>query len=350
MKKYSYHQNFWLGNLDFIMEDICLRMPHILEQVNEFLDDKSLVKCKGVSRMMYSIIEHQKFATTRVIKSYTKNSKKFAKYWRIVFQKLSLERLNELLILVKEFYKTVPSRLEGNWSPMHVVAERGHIDFCKSIAKLSTIKSYEWPPINFSVQGGHLEVTKFLYEEFQEKQDGRIFEIALHLAAKNGHLEIYKFLHENLDEINPEMQEDITPLHLAAQYGCFEVCKYICDNATFIAPFRSDKNTPLTLAVHRSHIKIARLLHERDDHSPLWPLIVILFKMYCMFLGSFIVYDILCYTFSGVSIIYHNPMLFVCFIILFCPPHPFLFGVIAVISNILKDMKFCFWTSPNLDY
>ena len=163
-------------------------MPHILEQINEVLDDKSLVKCKRVSRMTCSIIEHQtcgKFVTTRVIQSYFKNPKEFAKDWRIVFRKLSLERLNELLILVKDFYKAVPSRLEGNWSPMHIAAERGHLDFCKVIAELSTIKSYEWPPLNFSAQAGHLEVSEFLYNKFADKQGRKIFGIVQHLAAKN---------------------------------------------------------------------------------------------------------------------------------------------------------------------
>jgi ankyrin repeat protein len=249
------------------MENICLRMPHILEQINELLDDKSLVKCKGVSRMTCSIIEHQtcgKFVTIRVIQSYFKNPQEFAKDWRIVFRKLSLERLNELAILVKDFYKAVPSRIEENWSPMHIVAERGHLDFCKGIAKLSsTIKSYEWPPLNFSVQEGHLEVTKFLYQELKDKKGRRIFEIMLHLATENGHLKICKFLHENSNGITPLMQEGITPLHLAAQYGHFEVCKYIC-----LYKELADKKERRIfeimqhLAAKNGHLEIYKFLYE----------------------------------------------------------------------------------------
>ena len=154
------------------MEDICLRMPHILEQINELLDDKSLVTCKRVSRMMCSIIEHQKSGKVlaeKVIQSYIKNSKEFGKDWKIVFQKLSFERLKELAILVKEFYKAVPSRRKGNWCATHVAAERGHLDFCKAISKFSTIKSYEWPPLNFSAQEGHLDVSKFLFQARKRK-------------------------------------------------------------------------------------------------------------------------------------------------------------------------------------
>ena len=402
-------------------------MPHILEQINEVLDDKSLVKFKRVSRMTCSIIGHQmcrKFVTSRMIQSYFKNPKEFAKDWRAVFRKLSLKRLNELAILVKEFYKAVPSRLEGSWSPMHIAAERGHLNFCKVIEKLSTLKSYDWSPLNFSAQGGHLEVSKFLYKELVDKKDRRIFEIMLHLAAENGHLKIYKFLYENsnainllvqegitplqlaaqyghfevckyiclyqelaykkhrrvfeimqhlaaknghletyrffyenLNTINPLMEEDITPLHLAAQYGHFEVCKYICDNNAFAGPLRSDRSTPFTLALHRGHIKIARLLYERDVFPHYQPFVGTWFNWFCMFFCisavfvPFLLYPLLVGT-SLVFHLFHNPMLFVKFIIL--TPNPLSFIVLAVISSILPDIWFSFGvgsgTSPKLDY
>ena len=331
------------------MEGICLRTPHILEQISELLDNKSLIKCKEVSRTMDSIIERQKsgkFVTTRVIESYIKNLNEFGKDWKNVFLKLSSEKLKELAILVKEFYKAVLSRREGNWSPMHIVAERGHLDFCKVIAKLRAIKSYEWPPLNFSAQAGHLEVSKFLYKEFADKQGRKIFGIVQHLAAKNGHLEIYKFLHENSNEINPFIQESITPLHLAAQHGHFEVCKYICDNNALVAPRRSDMNTPTTLAIHRGHIKIARLLHERDD-SPWDRDSLILYQIFFMFLCFFTVFDIFfLYPSFGTSFIFHETMKSISFIMFLCPPLPLVF----IVKNILKDVLFCYGTSPRLDY
>ena len=331
------------------MEEICHRMPHILEQVNEFLDFKSLIKCKKVSRMMCSIIEQQKsgkILAEKVIQSYIKNPKEFGKDWKMVFQKSSLERLKELAILVKCFYKAVPSRLDTNWSAMHIAAERGHLDFCKFISKFSTIKSYEWPPLNFSAQEGHLEVSEFLFKEFEGNKDRRIFGIAQHLAAKNGHLEIYKFLHESSKEINPLMKKGITPLHLAAQYGHFEVCNYICDNAAFVGPRRSDKNTPLSLAIHRGHIKIARLLHERDD-SPWDRDSLLLYQIYFMSLCFFTVFDIFfLYPSFGKSFIFHETMKSINFIMFKCPPFPLAF----IAKNILKDILFCFGTSPKLDF
>ena len=167
------HHNHLLANFNTsIMEHLCLRIPHIFEQINELLDDESLIKCKEVSRIICSIIENQKsgkFLTTRMIQCYVKNPGEFSTDWRIIFQKLSAERLSEFGILVQDFYMAVPSRFEENWCPMHIAADRGHLDFCKFIAKVSVTKSFSCPPLLFSVQAGHLEVSKYLFTEIDKK-------------------------------------------------------------------------------------------------------------------------------------------------------------------------------------
>ena len=270
------------------MERICLRTPHILEQINELLHDKSLVKCMGASRIMCSNIENQKcgkFVTARMIQSYVRNPEEVSKDWRIIIQKLPNEKLSEFATLVKDFYKYFPSRFEENWEPMHIVADRGHLDFCRFIAKVSPTKSYKFSPLLLSAQAGHLEVSKFLYDKNHKTNPDQLS--AQHLAAKNGHLEVYMFLHKNSDEINPSMQERITPLHLAAQYGHFDVSKYICDNTELVGPQRRDQITPLSLAIHRGHFKIARLLIERDE----WNLGIDFLQMFCV--ACFFVYVLL---------------------------------------------------------
>ena len=314
-----------------IIENICLRFPHLMEQINDLLDNKSLMKCKEVSRTMYSNIENQKsgtFITKRLIKSYIKSPKK-AVEWKIVLKNLPTDRLNVFGMLVKDFYNAVPSRHEFQWGPMHVAAERGHINFCELIATLGTIKSYQWPPIYFAAQAGHLEVCKFLYKEFEDNRNGRVFDIVQHLTAKNGHLEIYKFLHEKSSDINPIAQEQITPLHLAVQYGHYELCKYICDNTEVVKLFRSDRNTPFNLAVHRGHIKIARLLHEKDNPR---------FRLHMLMLYILMVFNIIYNIFIGIFLV-PFPYLLIMLIIL-------ILVFIATVWNPLNDIRFCLWTSP----
>ena len=92
------------------MEEICLRFPHLMEQINEELDDKSLTQCKEISKIMCSIIQNQKrFLTITLIKGHVKTL--FEKEWKMVLQKLPVERLNEFIIWVKDFYNAVPSSL-----------------------------------------------------------------------------------------------------------------------------------------------------------------------------------------------------------------------------------------------
>jgi ankyrin repeat protein len=285
------------------MDEVWPRIPHIFEQINESLDNKSLIRCKEASRTMCLIIENQKsgkYVTTRMIQSYTKNPEEHAEDWRIIFKKLPLKRLKEFGILVEDFYKSTVSRFEENWNPLHIAAERGNIDFCKFIVKVRAPKQYNFSPLLFSAQAGHIEVSKFLYKEIEDKNHRTSLKqlTAQHLAAKNGHLEIYTFLHENSHDINPSMQRSITPLHLAAQYGHFDVCKYICDNTVVVAPRREfDEMTPLSLAIHRGHSKIARLLIERNGNNFGVPFVLFFVCIMCfmVFLWSYVIfYDNFC--------------------------------------------------------
>ena len=330
---------------DCIIENtICLRFPHLLEQINEILDDKSLTKCKEVSRIMCSITENQKsrrFFTERVIQSYIKNSRAYGKEWKIVLNKLGIKGLKEFEGLVKGFYKD-KSRQEFwyQWSPLHIAAERGHIDFCKWIAKFITLKCYQWSPLHFSVQAGWLEVSKFLYKEFDEKYTIRIFYGVQHLAAKNGHLDIYKFLHESSNDINPTMQEQITPLHFAAQYGHFDICKYICDNTVLVNPFRSDGNTPLSLAVHRGHIKVARLLYGRNH-----PMLRIAWTIFFLLIIMALTFNIYAGShFSGSFYLFVLYFAYTVYIMILC--------IISALTiwEIVNDIRFCLWTSSKLVY
>ena len=339
------------STLEYIMEDSCVQTPHILEQINELLDDESLIKCKKVSRAMCSTIENQrsgKFLTVRMIQSYIKNPEEFEKDWRIIFKTMPREMLSEFGILVKHFYKSFPSRFEDNWSPMHIAAEHGHLDFCRLIAKVSPTKRYTLSPLLFSAQAGNLEVSKFIFKEIEVKTVKSHLELtAQHLAAKNGHFEIYKFLHENLNDINPIMQERITPLHLAAQNGHFNICKYICDNTALIGPYRSDKMTPLSLAIYRGHFKIARLLIQR--YANIGRALILICKMFIKILFAplyFVAFDIcfdICLN-SSISLVskwFNNPVEFIV-IFLIAP---------KILSRLIVDyVRFSKMTRPKLDY
>lgn len=255
------------------MEDIGLRIPFIWEKINELLDNKTLANCMEASSTFCAVIENQtsgRFLTIRKIKSYLKNSNEYEPDWRIVFQKLPRQQLEEFAFLVKEFQDAVPMRSEQTWSPMHITAECGHLDLCKIIAKVIPLKNPQGQnnltPTHFAAQAGHLEVYKFLTEDMENKNpraDRRLS--PLHFAAKNGNLPIYQFICEYALDKNPRMDKNITPLHLAADFGHFAVCKYICENTRNVGPQRCfDRASPLRLAILRGQKRIAKLLIEND--------------------------------------------------------------------------------------
>ena len=255
------------------MEDISLRIPLILEQINELLDNKTLANCMEVSSTFWAIIENQtsgRFLTTRKIKSYLKNSNEYEHDWMIVCQKLQRQKLEEFAILVKQFHDAVPMRCEQRWSPMHVTAEFGCLDLCKMIAKVTPLKNpqceNDLTPIHFAAYAGHLDVYKFLTEDVEDKNPRAYRRLSpLHLAAKNNNLPIYQFICEHALDKNPSMDKDVTPLHLAAQFGHFSVCKFICDNTRDVSPERSfDGASPLRLAILRGQKRIAQHLIEND--------------------------------------------------------------------------------------
>ena len=93
----------------------------------------------------------------------------------------------------------------------------------------------------------------------------------------------------------------------------------------FVKPLRKDRSTPMTFAAHRGHIKIARLLHERnvDPWKKEYLLIVDILVMLLFLI-------LLVYSLCGV--VFKTLLMFV------------------ITSDTFKDFKFCLRNSPKLDY
>ena len=261
------------------MEDICLKFPHLFEQINKLLDNETLVKCKEASRILYCTVENQrarKYQWIRIIQSYLEVSNEFKEHWRNVFAKMSAEHLEKFAKDVQKFCKIDRVRMtEYRWSPLHIAAEFSDLDFFKLFADMLSIKNLkdkdDWSLIHSATQAGNFEIYQFLVksELFENKNPRTTTGITpLHLAAKNGHLNIYEFISIRSGppwvNINPRMDCDITPLHLAAKYGQFKVCKFICDNLDNWNLRRSDLKTPFELALMKGHIKTAGLFISYD--------------------------------------------------------------------------------------
>ena len=267
------------------MEKICIRFPHLIEQINKVLDFKTLVNFKEVNRIVCTMIDNQKqgkFFWTRVIQTnlLISNCIEFEEDWKNVLRKTESEYLKKIAINVKKMFTSRPERRQSNWSPMHIASAQEDLELCKKIAEITEERNPklkdDWAPLHFAAQIGNCEIYKFLSENLQDMNPGTNIGITpLHLAATNGHLEMYKFICESAMDKNPVMDGEITPLHLAAKHNQIKVCEFICENVQNVGPIIGTNNvimpslTPLTLAINRANIKVAiTIMNYQQEQIP----------------------------------------------------------------------------------
>ena len=115
------------------MDEILIRFPVVGQIILKQLDDKNLVKCRKVSRIWRSFLDNDSLLWRRRIKKYTKNQIEFYEIWNLVTKKVSVHILKDLAMAVEEFFTLYPTRLENQYSPLHIVAERGNFLLCKYV-------------------------------------------------------------------------------------------------------------------------------------------------------------------------------------------------------------------------
>ena len=287
------------------MEKICIRFPHLIEQINKVLDFKTLVNFKEVNRIVCTMIDNQKqgkFFWTRVIQTnlLISNCIEFEEDWKNVLRKTESEYLKKIAINVKKMFTSRPERRQSNWSPMHIASAQEDLELCKKIAEITEERNPklkdDWAPLHFAAQIGNCEIYKFLSENLQDMNPGTNIGITpLHLAATNGHLEMYKFICESAMDKNPVMDGEITPLHLAAKHNQIDVCKFICENVHNVSPKIGANDllpslTPLTFAINRGNVKVSKLIIKYDYQVCSTFLGFIFLGFLCFFILSIVVF------------------------------------------------------------
>lgn len=229
------------------MEVVCIRFPHIMEQINKDLDFNSLGQfLRETNRIVCNVIDNQRqgrFFWIRMIPTNLPflNCIEFKEDWKSVFKVTETEYFKKIAINIQKFLTSKPARRNKNWSPMHIASAQRDLELCKKIAEVTEDRNPKlkdnWTPLHFAAQSGNLEICKFLSQNLQDKNPAtKTWIIPLHLGAKNGHLDFYKFICETVTGKNPAMDKDITPLHSAAKYNQIEVLKFICENVQNVSP------------------------------------------------------------------------------------------------------------------
>ena len=86
------------------MEDIILRFPIVAESIFAELDNGSLTNSKMVTNLWASFITAGKIPWIRMILKYSGNMVEFFDHWRKTLKRAPVEIVQELALLVEEFY------------------------------------------------------------------------------------------------------------------------------------------------------------------------------------------------------------------------------------------------------
>ena len=183
------------------MENILARFPDVGETVLGQVDDKSLVLCRGVSRIWKNFTDQQKTIWIRKIEKFIGQRNTFSDDWKKVVFKNRVDIIRDLATALQEFYKSPDNQYEI-YSPLFIAVEHGNVQLTQ-----------------------HL-IRKVKYINWKDSYGDTPF----YVAAEKGYVEICRLIVANTEEKNPANNYGETPFHIAAQKGHLEICQLIIDN------------------------------------------------------------------------------------------------------------------------
>ena len=264
------------------MEERFERFSHLSEAIFNCLDNKSLVKCKEVSRIWCDYISEQKLYHIRIIHLTVGKFHEVGRDWKKVFRKGATNTMKNLRHAVEQFYleKNNVHYYEG-LTPIHVAAGTGDLSLLEEIQKTAQEKypedSEAFTPLHYAAQNGHLNICKALIENMPNKNPkgkGILFEdkkgwTPLHSAAREGHFEIFKLIGSEIEDINPKMGDNSTPLHKAAIGGHLNIVNYVMTRLDDKYPQDIKGYTPLHMAAHNGHLPVVEfIMHGLENKNP----------------------------------------------------------------------------------
>ena len=86
------------------MEDIILRFPTVAESIFAELDNGSLTNSKMLNNLWASFITAGKIPWIRMMQKYSENMVEFFDHWKKTLKRAPVEIVQELALMVEEFY------------------------------------------------------------------------------------------------------------------------------------------------------------------------------------------------------------------------------------------------------
>ena len=92
------------GSGKSIYEDFCLTHPNVAESIFGKLDNKSLIKCRKVSKVLKTFLTDPTIILMRKFGKIFGNQHQFAKLWKPILKRLSTDSLKQLELAMNLFY------------------------------------------------------------------------------------------------------------------------------------------------------------------------------------------------------------------------------------------------------
>ena len=290
------------------LDEMMLRFPHIVQDVFQELDDKSLTNCRNVSKACCDFIDNEKLYWVRKIQDFV-SMMEFHQQWKKVLKNISTESTKEIFVAVEQFVENDSNRKKLQWSPLHIAAELGDLEFCKCIID----KTKEYNPkrqdgitaFHMATHNGYQEICKLLFDNLDDKNPADNKGITpFHTASKKGHFDVCKLIIQNIDNKNPASHDGCTPLHLATDHGHLEIVRIIVETGVDKSPLFEGK-TPLDLVRPRSRYRFYKLLSDNNSQIWLhifWDIVLSLFLVYMSYVCTFFVWMLFELLYCGVAL------------------------------------------------
>ena len=167
------------------MEDLCQRIPRVSAKIFGLVENQTLIKCKESSRVIYNLMENERFFWIRIIH---RNKVSLQNSWKKVVDKTPFSIIKEFAVSIQQFLNMVCYKNDDwqIWSPLYIAAGVGNSDLCKYIATKTS-------------DGNHVKDEKKWTD--------------LHTAVNYGNFETFRLIFENVANKNPRNLWGDTPLH-----------------------------------------------------------------------------------------------------------------------------------------
>jgi ankyrin repeat protein len=171
----------------------------------------------------------------------------------------------------------IDARSDGQWTPLHNQAYRGHIDGVELLlehgADLEAKTSFGHTPLLSSLRWERVEVTKLLVKRGADvNASTELGRTALIVSTIEGNSEMAGlFLESGADVGMKDNNYGRTALHFAGLYGQLDIAAALIEKGANVNEEDADGRTPLDYANRYGHEKVARLLKSSGAHGEIDP-------------------------------------------------------------------------------